>query len=180
MDNTQDNKTTQDISTPEQIAKSLFNYAIDREDIKWLLSHLPKDYKIQAHTLEYELNMLKIISVGWCIPFCMLDHPLKNTIAELYWGHIQSFSETISSTTEATIGKKINYFTVLKERLDTYIQAMTKVTEDTDPLNIIGPEFAGFCGDKDDPFSILTGSKLFATTLLQIKKFLEGIKAFPK
>ena len=165
----------QELSKPEIVGKSLFEFSIDREDIKWLMDQQSDDSKIPQNTLEYELQLLKIISVGWSISFYMGDHPLKDSIAEIFWHHIQSFSKTISSTTELTIGKKIDYFSILKERLDTYVDALKKVTQETDPLKIIGPEFGSFCGNKDDVFTVLTGSKMFATTLNRVKEYLESI-----
>jgi hypothetical protein len=69
----------------------------------------------------------------------------------------------------------VDYFNVLKERLDTYLNSLKGLTDETDPLSIIGPEFAKFCGDKDDVFAILTGSKMFAATLNRVREFLETI-----
>jgi len=164
------------LSKPEQIAKSLFDFSIDREDIKWLVEKEPDDNKIPQNTIEYELQLLKIIAVGWSISFYLGDHPLKETIAELFWHHVHHFSETISSTTELTIGKKVDYFNILKERLDLYIESLKSITAETDPLHFIGPEFAAFCGNKDDVFAVLTGSKMFATTLNRVREYLETIE----
>ncbi|MBF0449996.1 MAG: hypothetical protein HQK75_04780 [Candidatus Magnetomorum sp.] len=175
MDNTNDQEATQELSKPEQIAKRLFDFSIDREDIKWLLERQPEDNKIPQNTIEYELQLLKIIGVGWSISFYLGDHPLKDAIAEFFWHYIQSFSETIASTTELTIGKKIDYFNILKERLEIYIESLKRITAETDPLNLIGPEFASFCGNKEDVFSMLTGSKMFATTLNRVREYLETI-----
>jgi len=159
----------------ESAAKALFDFAIDREDVKWLLAKPPQEHKISKDTMEYELQVLKIISTGWSISFYLADHPLKLKIAEKFWEQVHSFSDTITSTTELTIGKKVDYFNVLKERLDTYLNSLKGLKQDTDPLSIIGPEFAQFCGDKDDVFAILTGSKMFATILNRVKDFLETI-----
>jgi len=168
-------KSKEELSKPELIAKALFDFSIDREDIKWLLDQQPEDNKIPQNTIEYELQLLKIIGVGWSISFYLGNHPLKENIAELFWHNVHSFSETISTTTELTIGKKVDYFNILKERLDLYLEALKDVTPETDPLNFIGPEFAAFCGNKDDIFAVLTGSKIFATTLNRVREYLEKI-----
>jgi len=164
-----------DLSPSEIVAKALFDFAIDREDIKWLLAKPPEAHKLSQDTMEYELQLLKIISAGWSISFYLADHPFKLPVAEKFWEHVHSFSDTITSTTELTIGKKVDYFNVLKERLDTYLKSLKGLTDETDPLSIIGPEFAQFCGDKDDVFSMLTGSKMFAATLNRVKEFLDNI-----
>jgi hypothetical protein len=164
-----------DLSPSEYAAKALFDFAIDREDVKWLLAKPPEEHKLSKDTMEYELQILKIISTGWSISFYLADHHLKFEVAEHFWKHVHSFSDTITSTTELTIGKKVDYFNVLKERLDAYLNSLKGLTEETDPLSIIGPEFSQFCGDKDDVFAILTGSKLFAATLKRVKDFIETI-----
>jgi hypothetical protein len=164
-----------EVPPSEHAAKALFDFAIDREDVKWLLAKPPEDHKLSIDTMEYELQLLKMISTGWSISFYLADHPLKLKIAEKFWESVHSFSDTITSTTELTIGKKVDYFNVLKERLDTYLNSLKGLTDETDPLSIIGPEFAKFCGDKDDVFAILTGSKMFAATLNRVREFLETI-----
>jgi len=164
---------SQDLSPSEQTAHALFDFSINREDVKYLLEQPPTDHKISRDTMEYELQMLKIITTGWSISFYLADHPMKMEIAESYWDHVHNFSDTITSTTELTMGKKLDYFNALKDRLDAYLDSLKEITKDTDPLNVIGPEFAKFCGDKDDVFAILTGSKLFALTLKRVRDYLE-------
>jgi len=166
---------SKELPPAEYAAKSLFDFAIDREDVKWLLAKPPEEHKLSKDTMEYELQLLKIICTGWSISFYLADHPLKLKIAENFWELVHSFSDTITSTTELTIGKKVDYFNVLKERLDAYLDSLKGLTTETDPLSIIGPEFAQFSGDKDDVFAMLTGSKMFAATLKRVKDFFETI-----
>ncbi|MGB5750482.1 MAG: hypothetical protein WBM69_26170 [Desulfobacterales bacterium] len=56
-------------SNAEQAAEDLFNYAIDREDVNWLMSNLAKEADIKRTTVEYEFPILKIISVGWSLSY---------------------------------------------------------------------------------------------------------------
>ena len=51
----------------EKVRDDLFNFAIDRGDIKWLMERLPNEANVKRNTVEYELQILKIISVGWSI-----------------------------------------------------------------------------------------------------------------
>ncbi|HUT43168.1 MAG TPA: hypothetical protein VMW95_02435 [Desulfobacterales bacterium] len=59
----------------EKVRDVLFNFAIDREDIKWLMERLPKEANIKRSTVEYELQILKIISVGWSISYYLENNP---------------------------------------------------------------------------------------------------------
>ena len=51
-------------SNIEQAGEDLFNFAIDREDIKRFMEHLAEEADIKRATVEYELQILKMISVG--------------------------------------------------------------------------------------------------------------------
>ena len=53
----------------EQAAEDLFNYAIDREDVKLLMANLAEQADVKRTTVEYELPILKIISVGWSLSY---------------------------------------------------------------------------------------------------------------
>lgn len=47
----------------EQAAEDLFNYSIDRYEVKWLMANLAEEADIKRTTVEYELPILKIISL---------------------------------------------------------------------------------------------------------------------
>ena len=160
----------------EQAAADLFNYAIDREDVKWLMNQLPEEADVKRATVEYELPILKIISVGWSLSYYLPASPQKNELSNLYWTAINDFSKDLSSTTEMMIGQKIDYFETLKERLDMYVKALKQQPEVKDPAAIIGPEFARTCGNADDIFTFMTGSKMFMAVIARVKEYLETIK----
>lgn len=71
-------------STLEQAGEDLFNFAIDREDVKWLLAQLPEQTEVKLSTVEYELQILKIISVGWGTAYLLENSPNKTPLLELY------------------------------------------------------------------------------------------------
>ena len=172
------NMETQD-KTPskiEQAAEDLFNYAIDREDVKWLMAHLAEEARVKRTTVEYELPILKIISVGWCLSYYLPGSPQKEELSNLYWTAINDFSKDLSTTTEMMTGQKIDYFEILKERLDTYVKALEQQTDVQDPASIIGPEFARTCGKADDIFAFMTGSKMFMSVIARVKDYLEAVK----
>ena len=160
----------------EKVRDDLFNFAIDREDIKWLMERLQKEATIERSAVEYELQILKIISVGWSISYYLENNPHKNQVLELFWMAIYEFSQHLSTTTELMIGKDIDYFQILKERLDLYVNAMAQSPEAPEPSTVIGPEFARTCGNADDIFTSMTGSKMFLSASGKVKEYLERIK----
>ena len=160
----------------EQAASDLFNYAIDREDVKWLMAHLAEEAEVRSATVEYELPILKIISVGWSLSYYLPDSPRKDELSNLYWTAINDFSKDLSTTTEMMTGQKIDYFEILKERLDMYVKALEQQPDARDPASVIGPEFAGTCGNADDIFTFMTGSKMFMSVIARVKEYLETIK----
>lgn len=159
----------------EKAREDLFNFAIDREDVKWLMARLPKEAAVKRSTVEYELQILKIISVGWSISYFLENSPRKNQLLEPYWNSVYEFSQSISEATELMIGQDIDYFQILKDRLDMYVDAMAKTPEASQPAVVIGPQFARTCGNVDDLFTFMTGSKMFMSTIGRVKEYLETI-----
>lgn len=159
----------------EKAREDLFNFAINREDIKTLMSHLPEEADIKRGKVEYELQILKIISIGWSISYYLENCAQQNQLLEGYWKAVHEFSQSISTTTGLMIGNNIDYFQILKERLDMYIAAMTQKPDAPEPAVVIGPEFARTCGNMDDVFTVMTGSRMFIATIGNVKEYLETI-----
>lgn len=160
----------------EQAGEDLFKFAFDREDVKILMGRLPEKAPTIRNTVEYELQILKIISIGWSISYFLENYPYKNQITESYWKAVHELSTSLSSSTELMIGKDINYFQIIKDRLDLYVNAMKKRPDVTEPEIIIGPEFAGICKDEDDVFTVMTGSRMFTAALASVKEYFISIK----
>ncbi len=160
----------------EQAAEDLFNFAVDREDVKWLLARIAKEAQIKPVTVEYELQILKIISVGWSIAYYLESSPHKDTLATLFWNAVFQFSRDLSATSGLMIGQDIDYFQLLKDRLDMYVDAMGKKSDTQQPAEIIGPQFAKTCGNGDDIFTLMTGTKMFAATMSRVKEFIDRIE----
>lgn len=159
----------------EKAGEDLLSFAIDREDVKWLMAQLPEEAEIKRGTVEYELQILKIISVGWSISYYLENSSHKNQLLELYWNAVYELSQSISSTAGLMIDNDIDYFQILKDRLDMYVDAMAKKPDATEPAAVIGPEFARNYGDVDDTFTIMTGSKMFIATIGGVKEYFESI-----
>jgi len=170
-------KSEKDKITVEKMAKNLASFAIDRTDLKEFVSALPQDNKLELNTLEYELGILKILSVGWGIAFYMaVTDKTKTPLTESYWEMIREVSENISTLTQTTTGTRIDYFTILKERLDTYVKAMQENPDQaTEPTAVMGPAFALACKAPDDPMAILIGTKMFTLTLGAVKEYLGSV-----
>ncbi|MGB5983771.1 MAG: hypothetical protein WBG37_00585 [Desulfobacterales bacterium] len=159
----------------EQVGQGLFDFALEREDIKWLLGRFPREPAVKSATLEYELQILKIVTVGWAIAYHLESHPWKMPLQEIYWQAMRDFSQTLSSTTELMIGQDIDYFEVLKGRLDSYVAALEQQPKAPEPVQVIGPAFAAECGATDDLEISMTGSKIFASALGQVKTYLAAL-----
>ncbi len=171
------NDTPKEKSSLEQAAEDLFNYAVERDDIKWLLAQLPSQAAVKPTTVEYELQILKIVSVGWGISYYLEGTPDRKTkTMELFWHAINDFSKQLSETTGLMIGQDIDYFEILKSRLNDYVEAMSADPEATDPSILIGPAFARLCGSEEDIFASMTGTKLFANTIARVRQYLEAVK----
>ena len=170
------NHTKEIKSELEKAAADLLDFAIDREDVKWLMDRLSQDADIKRVTVEYELQILKIIGVGWSLSYYLENSPQKTELLEKYWGAINEFSQGISTTTEYMIGQNIDYFQILKDRLDKYVTALSKNPDAPEPAQVIGPEVARICGNVDDIFTFMTGSKMFISTINKVKAYLEVIK----
>ncbi len=160
----------------EKASDDLLDFAVDREDVNWLMDRLPQEADIKRVTVEYELQILKIIGVGWSLYYYLENSPQKTELLELYWNSINEFSRGISTTTEYMIGQDIDYFQILKDRLEMYVVALEKHPNAAEPALVIGPEFARICGNVDDIFTFMTGSKMFISTLNRVKQYLEAIK----
>lgn len=171
-----DKKKTEKKSEVEIAGENLFNFATEREDIKTLIALLPEETKCKPAAVEYELQLLKIIITGWSISFYLENFSQKDELAEIYWKSIHELSGTLSETTQLMTGQDIDYFQIVKDRLDMYVTALSKKTESTEPAAVIGPEFSRVCGNADDVFAVLTGSKMFIHTVSRVKEYLESVK----
>jgi len=163
--------------TVEKLAENLATYAIDRNDLKEMLKTLPEDTGLNITTVEYELQILKILSVGWAISFYMPAGDNKKNVTRLFWEYIREISKNISNLTETTTGKAIDYFAILRQRLDDYVAAMQHHSSRVkDPSVIMGPVFANACKSPDNPIAILAGTKMFTLCLGGVKEYLDAVE----
>jgi len=164
----------------EKASDDLFDFAIDRSDIKLILQNLPNDIKINRVSMEYEIQLLKILAVGWSIPFFLDKSSLKKVLSESFWNAVQNFSQSISKLSSSSTAGNVDYFNILKERLGTYLNALNSIADGPDPLSAIGPKFAELCGSKNNAHIMLAGSKVFNFSIGGVKSYLESIQIKPQ
>jgi len=164
--------------TVQQLAQNLANFAIDRTDLKELMAALPPGNDLNMTAVEYDLGILKILSVGWGISFFMaVTDKNKAPVTQYFWETVQEISQSISDLTQTTTGTKVDYFNILKDRLAVYVEALQKNPEQaTNPALIMGPVFANVCGSPDNAVAILTGTKMFTLTLGAVKEYLAAVQ----
>ncbi len=166
-----------DTLSVKKLAQNLAGFAIDRTDLKEVMAALPRENNLNMTTLEYELGILKILSVGWGIAFYMAaTDKNKAPLTNAYWEMIREISQNISTLTETTTGNRIDYFNILKDRLNSFVARMeNNPSGATEPTAVMGPAFAEACGCPDDPMAILTGTKMFTLTLGSVKEYLTAV-----
>lgn len=156
-----------------KVAENLAVYAIDREDLKELIKGLPQGTDLNMTTLEYELQILRILSVGWGLAFFMPEGEIKQSMTTLFWQHINEIAKSISALTQTTTGSTLDYFQILKNHMDAYLGSMEQSSGSvSDPARVIGPAFATACGAPDNAVAILAGTKMFTLCLGGVKEYL--------
>lgn len=170
-------KNTESETSPvRQAARDLFDFAVDRTDTKELMAGLHAEADINRTTVEYELPILKIITVGWSISYFINHPPYKTAVSESFWNAIREFAQGLSETTGLMTGHDIDYFQAIKDRLNMYLDAINNKPDAPEPAAVIGPEFAGACGNREDVFTIMSGSRMFIATAGSVKSYLEEVK----
>ncbi len=159
-----------------EVGQNLFNYAIERDELKPILQSLPAESKIDPVAMEYEIQILKIVSVGWGIAYFSPDAARKEALAQAYWNIVQQFSGNISAMSSASAGKDIDYFNVLKDRLDIYVKALNVFSDVDDPGPVIGHTYAKLCGDEEDMYVMIAGKRVFHLSLAAVKGYLESVE----
>lgn len=161
-------------SNIDGIAEMLFDFAIDRDDIKWSLGQLPESASTRLHRVDYELQLLKIVTTGWSISVHLADDPQKELLSQTFWNRILGFSKELSETTELMTGCDVDYFELLKERLDDYVAVISGQDQGSEPAQFVGMRFAELCEMPDDLSVSLAGSRMFNTIVLRVGKFIDS------
>jgi hypothetical protein len=160
-------------SLENQIANTLFSYSVSRDDIKNLANETVENTDAQEQTLLYELQILKIITTGVSINYLIESLDQKNEISRLYWEYIMEFSKSVTEATKKYSNVDIDYFEVIKDKLNYYLKELSENKDAPEPASIIGPAFAVQCSMPEDTFTILAGAKLFKGVINGLKIYYE-------
>lgn len=161
--------------TIAEAAENLVNFSLDHSELNQILSQVSSASNLNLTAMEYEIRLLKILTVGWAIAFFLDPGVARDGLADLFWNSIQQVSQQLSSVSSASMGKDIDYFDILKQRLKVYLEALQKNATASDPIALIGPKFAELCGHPDNAMAILSGSKIFNLALNGVKNYLQCI-----
>lgn len=153
-------------------AEALFDFAIGRDELHHIMALLPDETPVVRNKVEYELQALKVITVGWSITYFLEEFPQKDTLAVRYWASVRAFSKQLSETTGLMIGGDVDYFEVLRARLDFYLDALAQNSDAAEPAAVIGPAFAGNCDAADDVFTIMSGARMFVAVTGRVRGML--------
>ncbi len=165
-------KTVVDTKTASE---NLATFSVDRDDIMQVLGALPDIPEINRVTVEYELQLLKILTVGWSISYHMNKASKKEEIGELFWHLIRDFSRNISEMTETTTGTNVDYFETVKERFNYYLSALEGASGG-DPAALVGPRFSEMCKSGDNVFVIMAGARIFNASVAAVKEYLDAVE----
>ncbi len=161
----------------DRTGDQLFQFTIDRGDMHAILDALPPNTAEKRSQLEYEIQLLRIVAVGWSITYYLADHGIKTELGRYYWEAIRSLSATLSTSASTAAGAQVDYFDIIKQRMDRYVSALDAAGKITDPTLAIGPAFADMCGDRGDACAMLAGSKMFAHTIRCVREYLDAAVA---
>lgn len=161
----------------DKLCDILFNYSIARDDLKEASLIVPLSNEKDEQTLLYELQILKIISIGVTINYLLEQSSYKDILSEKYWKSIFEFSTSVTKATNDYSDITIDYFNVIKDKLDFYLNELNQNKNAPEPASVIGPAFAVQCGKDDDTHIILSGSKVFKSVVASLKQFFlnEGL-----
>lgn len=155
----------------------LTGIATNREIIKRELAKLPVDDPgFSKTTVEYELQLLRIVFTGWALSYFIGDHPLKNELAEAFWFSVHAFAKQVSTMASvSTPDKTIDYFEAIRERAQCYTEAMNTGISEADPAIVVGAVFLKLCGDVDAQAIADAGKQVFVNTLNTVKLYLDTV-----
>ena len=160
----------------ETAAENLINYAFEREGLKLVLSMLPVDGTVNRVPVEYEIQLLKIITVGWSINYFMEERLEKEGLAQSFWNGVQLFSKNLNEMTSLTVGQDIDYFETVRQRMESYVGAMNSRPDIKDPAAAFGPAFAELAGHGENVHVIMAGNRIFNSALAAVREYLADIE----
>ncbi len=163
---------TDDNAAAREAAHRLLNIAVNQRETKADIAGLAAEEAINWIAVEYEMQLLRIVSVGWALAYFSGGRSDSERLSEAYWEGVQVYCSAVSSMTEPVLGSGADYFGTVRQRFDHYLQVMTHFADAADPARVIGPTFAKLCGCQDSGELISLGRRVFARCLARVQERL--------
>jgi len=156
----------------KQLAHRLLNIAVNQRETKADLSAVRNDEPLNWIAVEYEMQLLRIVAVGWAVAYFGDQARGPEGLAEAYWEGVQTYGSAVSAMTQPVLGSGADYFGTVRQRLDHYVQVMTHFSNVTDPARVIGPTFAKLSGCEASEAVIRLGGRVFSRCLARVQQLL--------
>ena len=163
-------------ATMDRAVEVLTGIAVNRQEVRHALAGLPEAEGINKTTVEYEIQLLRIVFTGWAVSYFLAHHPLKNELAQSFWFSIHEFSQKVSSLAAGSAGVTVDYFDAIRERTRCYIDAMNNNMTEPDPTAVVGATFSLLCGGTGAQPVVDAGKQMFANTLATVKIYLDTVR----
>ncbi len=163
-------------TTVTQAGQILLDYSVNRNELSEILQGFPEDIEINRVAVEYELQLMKIIFVGWALSYYGHQHPRKEALLENFWNGVREFAVGLSTASTASTGQELDYFSIITERLNDYLDVLQKASENTPSASVVAFHFSKKCGHEGDPYTIIAGKKMFNFAVGGVKNYIESVK----
>jgi hypothetical protein len=156
----------------KELSHHLLNIAVNQRETKADISGVRSEEAVNWVAVEYEMQMMRIVAVGWAISYYSSEAPAPENLAETFWEGVRAYCAAVSSMTEPVLGSGADYFGTVRQRLDHYVQVMAHFPDIADPAQVIGPTFAKLCGCGEDAAVIGLGRRVFSRCLARVQRCL--------
>jgi hypothetical protein len=156
----------------KQLSHRLLNIAVNQRETKADLEGIETEVPVNWVAVEYEVQLMRIVTVGWAISYFSDETSVPDRLAETFWEGVQVYCSAVSAMTEPVLGSGADYFATVRQRLDHYVRVMTHFADAADPVRIVGPTFAKLCGCEGSREVIDLGRRVFSRCLARVQKQL--------
>ena len=158
-----------------EAANRLLNISVNQNETRADIAALPPAEACSLIAVEYELQLLRIVATGWTISYTVEEERLRKILSEAFWEGIRTYCSAVSAMTGPVLGKDCDYFSMIRQRVDQYVQAMSHFADAGDPSRVIGPTFAAVCGCGQSAVVISLGRRVFTRCLARVQRFLHEV-----
>jgi hypothetical protein len=162
--------------TVSQACQILLDYSVNRDELNEILQGFPEDIEINRVAIEYELQLLKIIFVGWALSYYAHQHPHKHALLETFWNGVRELATGLSTASSVSTGQDLDYFSIIAERLNNYLKVLEEASEDTPSASVVAFHFSKQCGHEGEPYTLIAGQKMFHFAVGGVKHYIESVR----